>query len=30
VRQPTLGDWPGAVTALGARLDAWMSGFGKV
>jgi len=30
VRQPTLGDWPGAVTALGARLDKWMSGFGDV
>jgi len=30
VRQPALGDWPGAVTALSARLDAWMSGFGKV
>ncbi len=29
VRQPALGDWPGAVTALGARLNAWMSGFGK-
>jgi hypothetical protein len=24
VRQPTLGDWPGAVTELGARLDSWM------
>jgi hypothetical protein len=30
VRQLTLGDWSGAVATLGARLDAWMSGFGKV
>jgi hypothetical protein len=30
VRQPSLGDWPGAVRALGGRLDLWMSGFGPV
>jgi hypothetical protein len=30
VRQPSLGDWPGAVEDLSLRLDAWMSGFGKV
>jgi len=30
VRQPILGDWAGAVLALGARLNAWMNGFGKV
>jgi len=30
VRQPTLGDWRGAVTELDARLDKWMSGFGDV
>ncbi len=30
IRQPSLGDWSGAVAALGARLDVWMSGFGMV